>query len=530
MSVSRRPSRVLLVGFLSASVAFAGAVAQSPAPVRAASPDVVISQVYGGGGEGTSYRNDYIELFNRGVAPVALDDWSVQYGLQTGSIGTDATLVTPLRGTLPAGAYLLVQEASGGTSGAALPVPALVDPTPIAMSATGGKVALVSTTTGLGCGSTATPCVLDTLPQVVDLVGWDGTNLWEGTSAAPGTTVRTAIFREADGAQDTDMNGQDFFGASPAPRATPDVAPALVSIDPADGAVDVAADATITVTLTEPVAFDSTGLSIACTFASTSIAVSGGPTVFEISHGTFTPGDSCTFTIPADRITDLDPLDPADQLAAPITTRFTVARPVIDRPPTADAGGPYAVTEHGTVVVAATATDPEGGPLSYAWDLDGDGTFETSGASVTYSATSIDAPTSAAATVRVTDAGGLTATAQATIDVIWDFGGFVAPVDPEKVNVAKAGSAVPVKFSLDGPQGLAILAGAPMVRFDSCATDEPEDEVETTANGGGLRYDALTDLYTYVWKTQKAWAGRCGTVVVALADGTNHSFEVRFKS
>ena len=73
------------------------------------------------------------------LAPVALDDWSVQYGLQTGSIGTDASLVTPLRGTLPAGAYLLVQEASGGTGGAALPVPALVDPTPIAMSATGAR-------------------------------------------------------------------------------------------------------------------------------------------------------------------------------------------------------------------------------------------------------------------------------------------------------------------------------------------------------------------------------------------------------
>ena len=70
--------------------------------------------------------------------------------------------------------------------------------------------------------------------------------------------------------------------------------------------------------------------------------------------------------------------------------------------------------------------------MTYAWDLDGDGTFETSGASVTYSATSIDAPTSASATVRVTDAGGLTATAQATIDVIWDFGGFVAPVDPAR--------------------------------------------------------------------------------------------------
>ena len=221
MSTSPRPSRAFLVAALSALLAVVAVPLSMPARATAASPSVVISQVYGGGGEGTSYRFDYIELYNRGTSAVALDGWSVQYGPQTGDIGTDDGLVTPLTGTLPAGAYLLVQGASGGSGGAALPKPAMVDPTPIAMSLTGGKVALVNTTAGLGCGSTATPCDLSQLPQIVDLVGWGSANLWEGASPAPATNTVTADFREADGAQDTDDNGQDFSGTRPAPRATP---------------------------------------------------------------------------------------------------------------------------------------------------------------------------------------------------------------------------------------------------------------------------------------------------------------------
>ena len=53
--------------------------------VRAISPDIVISQVYGGGGNsGATYTNDFIELFNRGASPVSLVGWSVQYASSTG--------------------------------------------------------------------------------------------------------------------------------------------------------------------------------------------------------------------------------------------------------------------------------------------------------------------------------------------------------------------------------------------------------------------------------------------------------------
>ena len=55
-------------------------------------------------------------------------------------------------------------------------------------------------------------------------------------------------------------------------------------------------------------------------------------------------------------------------------------------PPTADAGGPYTVAEGGQVTLSGTGSDPDMDPLSYAWDLNNDGTFETPGQSVTFSA------------------------------------------------------------------------------------------------------------------------------------------------
>jgi uncharacterized protein len=55
-------------------------------PAHASSPHIVISQVYGGGGNsGAPYTHDFIELFNRSSEPVSLAGWSVQYASATGS-------------------------------------------------------------------------------------------------------------------------------------------------------------------------------------------------------------------------------------------------------------------------------------------------------------------------------------------------------------------------------------------------------------------------------------------------------------
>jgi hypothetical protein len=99
------------------------------------------------------------------------------------------------------------------------------------------------------------------------------------------------------------------------------------------------------------------------------------------------------------------------------------------------------------------------------------------------------------------------------------------------VNVAKAGSAVAIRFSLTGYQGMDILAaGAPGSQAVSCAGSAAHDAMEEAVMAGGsaLRYDAASDRYQYVWKTDTAWACSCRQFVLALADGSEYSASFRF--
>lgn len=117
--------------------------------------------------------------------------------------------------------------------------------------------------------------------------------------------------------------------------------------------------------------------------------------------------------------------------------------------------------------------------------------------------------------------------------VLYDFAGFFQPVDNLPVlNSLKAGSAVPIKFSLRGFQGLNIFApGYPASRQIACDSGAPIAEIEQTVAAGSsiLNYDAASGQYVYVWKTDKAWAGTCRQFVVALTDGTPHIANFRFK-
>jgi hypothetical protein len=115
----------------------------------------------------------------------------------------------------------------------------------------------------------------------------------------------------------------------------------------------------------------------------------------------------------------------------------------------------------------------------------------------------------------------------------YNFTGFSQPVDnTPTLNVAKAGSAIPVKFSLGGDQGLNIFQpGYPRVTTVSCNTSAPTDAIETTvtASSNSLQYDPTADQYTYVWKTNSAWAGTCVQFDLGLNDGSTHTFLVELK-
>ncbi|MFZ5932985.1 MAG: PKD domain-containing protein [Patescibacteria group bacterium] len=115
----------------------------------------------------------------------------------------------------------------------------------------------------------------------------------------------------------------------------------------------------------------------------------------------------------------------------------SVIQDIVNQPPTVDAGGPYQVDEGGSVQVSAIGQDPENGPLTYAWDLDNNGSFETTGQTVAFSAFALDGPDTKTIAVQVIDGGNLTAsdTALITINNVVPVAGIItAPLDPVLVN------------------------------------------------------------------------------------------------
>jgi hypothetical protein len=99
-------------------------------------------------------------------------------------------------------------------------------------------------------------------------------------------------------------------------------------------------------------------------------------------------------------------------------------------------------------------------------------------------------------------------------------------------NSVKAGSSIPVKFSLNGFQGLNIFAaGYPQSQQVACASGASIDGIEETVTAGSssLSYDSTLDQYIYVWKTNKGWAGTCRQLIVQLNDGTTHYANFQFK-
>jgi hypothetical protein len=132
-----------------------------------------------------------------------------------------------------------------------------------------------------------------------------------------------------------------------------------------------------------------------------------------------------------------------------------------------------------------------------------------------------------------TDNAGNSASASASYQVIYNFSGFFSPVDNlPTLNQVKAGSSIPVKFGLAGNQGLNILAsGSPSSQTIGCSSGAAVDDIEETVTAGSssLSYDAATDTYSYVWKTNKSWANTCRQLIVTLVDGTQHQANFKFK-
>jgi hypothetical protein len=170
---------------------------------------VRISQVYGGGGNGGAvYQNDFVELFNASNAPVSIGGWSLSYASATGTF--NGTLVLPAGATIAPNGYYLIQLASAGAVGVALPTPDATGT--LGLSATVGNVVLTT-----GAVANATACA--SLAGIVDKVGFGTTAAcFEGGAATPAPSVTTAVLRKSAGLIDTDVNSADFYTAAPSPR------------------------------------------------------------------------------------------------------------------------------------------------------------------------------------------------------------------------------------------------------------------------------------------------------------------------
>jgi hypothetical protein len=170
---------------------------------------LVISQIYGGGGNvGAQYTNDFIELHNPTDSAINLTGFAVQYAAAAGTTWS----VTPLPAvSLPAGGYFLVQEASGGAVGVALPTPDATGT--INLSGTAGKVALTNGITALSgnCPGSA---------SFIDLIGFGTTAGCFELARAPAPSNTTSAQRKKAGCGDENDNSLDYGVAAPAPRGT----------------------------------------------------------------------------------------------------------------------------------------------------------------------------------------------------------------------------------------------------------------------------------------------------------------------
>jgi hypothetical protein len=249
-----------------------------------------------------------------------------------------------------------------------------------------------------------------------------------------------------------------------------------------------------------------------------------------------------------------DGLSAADPMATTVSSPNTGQLSISEEPLTAQTSNGYTFFGQQVLITAPSASDPTD-PLLLTFDLDPsvvpDGETAQSITilrndvpvaecdAIAPSAAVASPPTCVWRRVDHTD-GGITITVAALQASRWNFavippyafGGFKSPVDKAPIrNGMKAGTAVPLRFSLGGNRGLAIFdSGSPSSQQIACDGSAWYDGVEETVGAGAssLSYDATSDTYTYIWKTQKAWTG-CRRLTLAFADGSVQEAIFQFK-
>lgn len=201
-------------------------IASLAAGTPALAADVVINQLYAHSHSTSSnFGHDFVELFNRGSAPVSLAGMRVQYQSATGSTWSSSVALPAV--TLAPGQYFLVRAAKDQGRN---PIEVFDAQVPTMNMAGGtGKVA-ISDASG-----------------ILDLVGYGSANLSEG-APAPSPSVEHSLQRAAAGCQDSDDNRADFVLApAVGPRTTASPLQACGGTGPAPKPIVLACPATVQV-------------------------------------------------------------------------------------------------------------------------------------------------------------------------------------------------------------------------------------------------------------------------------------------
>jgi endonuclease/exonuclease/phosphatase family metal-dependent hydrolase len=318
LKILSAPKRLLTLLFLSLLAL---------APASFAQTHVVVSQVYGGGGNASAtYRYDFVELYNPTAAAVDLSSYTIQYASAT-STSASAWSKVQLSGSVQPGKYFLAQLCIGntGTSNGILP-PAADFTAPNtdnasscvpALAAGAGKVALVNNTTllsgtgGTVTGLSGTGCPTTNTAAIVDFVGYGSTaNCTESLTATVSRTADLSSTKSAirDAANDDSGDtATDFTVGTPNPRnssngTTPVATLAIASTSATPASIAPGDSTVLSVTVTPGTATTSVTATVDLTSVAGSAtqALAAGTTANTYSYTLSSTGGltANTYTLP----------------------------------------------------------------------------------------------------------------------------------------------------------------------------------------------------------------------------------------
>ncbi|MFC4726763.1 lamin tail domain-containing protein [Coralloluteibacterium thermophilus] len=474
----------------------AAALAATPAAA-----EVVISQVYGGGGNsGAPYNRDYVELFNAGAVPVSLGGKSVQYASATGTGAFGNNAVALPATTLQPGQYFLLALASGA-NGAALPAPDATGG--INMSATAGKVALVDSAEGLACNGGSAPCTPAQLALIDDLVGFGNANFYAGSGPAPALSNTTAGFRAGGGCTDTGDNAADFATGAPAPRnsatsASPCGGPGQPVLSIADASIVAGQgdllqfDVTLSQAAEVPVTFDIQTLDgsaiagvhyVAASVTGATIAPGALSYSFDVQVlGNDEDGTTRTFTVSLDNV---EGALPGNAVATGSIVNDTVVLTPIGEinPPPGTRSSPR-LGQHVTVEGIVTARRFNNGFFVQTADGEDDGDPQTSEGLFVFTSSAPPATAAVGNRVRVTG----TVSEYVPSAAPWQLP-LTQLVDPQ-VSVVSGGNPLPAPVVL-GAEFSASAAIDAAGRYLGMRVAAPAIEVVSPSNGSGVFFGVL---------------------------------------